>query len=342
MISHMRRSSGLRIAVLFAPLFLLASCDSAAAPTAAPASSPASPSVTSSVEPASSKNSTAPNYTVFSSCVLRGSVRRPDFQSLACGDAGLQLVGIRYDSYKTSEATGQATVYTRPGSDSPNDQHLGRLRYPVTFRAFRVRQWQGWHYFSRLRLDFLDGKPSRVAELYSMPMLGPLASTSPPVRAAAFLAAGNHPCQASKLRATASGGDGAGGWNIGGFTIRNIAHRYCALRGPVVFKGLDATGATVTSISVCDREDDKRSECAAPVVLGQSHDSRIRLFPQSVSIRMYGWSRGGKRDTTCPADRQVKPSTFQVTVGDVVLQASNPIGPMSMWGCDDITIAGRG
>lgn len=323
----------------------LAGCASATTPQASP-SDVASPSATSQTPQPTQSVSEAeppPSYTVFSSCTMKQRVRRPDFQALACGDAGLQLVNIRYASYTTTEATGSAKVYTRPSmGDDPKEVNVRELHYPVTFRAFRVREWKGWRYFTRLRLEYLREEPARTGSLFSMPALGPLAAKSPPARTGPFLSANGHLCPASKLKTTASRGGGAGGWNIGQLQIRNTKKHFCALRGPVVFQGLDAAGATVTSVSICDHKDYRRSHCAAPVVLGQADGPKLRRFPRQLSIQMYGYNRGGKRETPCPVGRQVRPTTFQVTFGALTLQATNPPGQKGMWGCDDVTIAGRG
>lgn len=324
---------------------LLTGCQSATTPEAGPPDDATSPTTSQTPQPTQSVNQgePPPSYTVFSSCTMRQRVRRPDFQALACGDAGLQLVNIRYDKYTDAEATGSAKVYTRPSTGTdPKDVDLRELHYPVTFRAFRVREWKGWHYFTRLRLEYLRDRPPRTGALFSMPVLGPLAATHPPARIGPFLAANGHLCRASKLKTTASRGGGAGGWNIGQFQIRNTRKHFCALRGPVVFQGLDAAGATVTSVSICDRKDYRQSHCAAPVVLGQSDGDKLQRFPRQVNIQMYGYYRGGKRETPCPVDRQVRPATFQVAVGALTLRATNPPGQKGMWGCDDVTIAGRG
>lgn len=323
----------------------LAGCASATAPQVSPsyvASPPASsqtPQPTLSVK----EGKPPPSYTVFSSCTMKQRVRRPDFQALACGDAGLQLVNIRYAKYTHAEATGSAKVYTRPSMGDDSEEVDDRqLRYPVTFRAFRVREWKGWQYFTRLRLEYLRVEPAHTGSLFSMPALGPLAAKHPPARTGPFLAANGHLCQASMLKTTASRIEGAGGWNIGALRIRIIKKHFCALRGPVVFEGLDAAGATVTSVSICDRKDYRRSRCAAPVVLGQADGPELRRFPRQLSIQMYGYYRGGKRQTPCPVDRQVRPATFQVTFGALTLQVRNPPGKKEMWGCDDVTIASRG
>ncbi len=275
-------------------------------------------------------------FTVFDTCGLN-PVRRPDNLALACGDAGLQLANIRYDHYGDSRASGRAEVLVvpRPGT-KPED--IGRRRFPVEFTVDHPRVRRGQPLFTRLHLRYVDGVPDGAQRLYLLPMYGPDASDAVPASVGPFLAFGGDECLPGQLETPRTKWSGAGGWIVSAVIVRNVGHHPCALRGPVEFRGLDAAGNTITSVTTCDGMITRHDACSAPVVLFPTKQAHSKKRPTESFTRLYGWGRGRHRDW-CLEAHKVTPVTMQIQFGELTVTTPNARGERAMWGCGDVGIA---
>ncbi|MCZ3385986.1 MAG: hypothetical protein LH630_03245 [Actinomycetia bacterium] len=161
----------------------------------------------------------------------------------------------------------------------------------------------------------------------------------------AFVDEGGALCAPEDLRNRFGMDGGAGGWIIGGISIVNTTHTACALFGPIRFVGLDSHSRPVTKVSICDDMVLKHSSCAAPIVLYPIGTAEPRHHPNAISVRLYGWGRGGVDDSGCPARRVVEPATLRLTLGQTTLAMPNhdprwqPSKTAHIWGCGGVGIA---
>lgn len=276
-------------------------------------------------------------YTILDVCGA-GPYRKPTGFALACGDAGIYVGRVRYDKFSDEVAKGTG-IYTLIPSTQSQAEELGRSRFPVQLRAYRVRVWREQPMFTRLHLTFLDGRPPGAHSLYVIPLYGPHQHEDIPTGVQTYLAAHGSICRSADLAVNVTGREGAGGWNVAGFRVRNISENVCALRGPVTFRGLDKSGAAITSTSTCYPPSNRPLKCSAPIILFPRHDAQGKKRPNEVVTQIYGWGRGGPRETTCPSERQVRPAAFQITYGGLTLVGANRHGERAMWGCDEVGIA---
>lgn len=276
-------------------------------------------------------------YTILDVCGA-GPYRKPSGFALACGDAGIYVDGVRYDKFSEEVAKGTG-IYTLIPSTQSQAEELGRSRFPVRLRADRVRVWRGQPMYTRLHLTFLDGRPPSAPSLYVIPLYGPRQHEDIPTGVRRYFAAHGPMCRPADLAVNVTAREGAGGWNVAGFRVRNIGENVCALRGPVTFRGLDRSGATISSTTTCHPPSDRPLKCSAPIILFPRHDAQGKRRPNDSVTQIYGWSRGGPRETTCPDERQVQPATFQIMFGGLRLVGANRHGERALWGCDDVRIA---
>jgi hypothetical protein len=270
-------------------------------------------------------------YTLLDTCGA-GPFRRPTGFALACGDAGLYVDRIRYHHYSNRVATGTAVLKIIPSTASQNEE-LDRKNFPVRLRVNRVRSWHGQAMFTRIHLTYLNGKPEGVNSVFVIPLYGPRQHEDIPTNVHTFIAAGGPTCRDSQLSVTATGREGAGGWNVAGFRVRNISDQVCALNGPVTFRGLDKRGVTITDISSC-REPTRFVKCSAPTILFPKKDADGHRRTTEVVTPILGWNRGSDPTSdACPASDKLQPATFQMTYGGLTLVATNRRGDRAMWGC---------
>jgi hypothetical protein len=160
-----------------------------------------------------------------------------------------------------------------------------------------------------------------------------------------FLDDGGRLCGSADLRHRFVFGGGAGGWIVGGISLVNRSDFPCALRGPLRFVGLDSQGGAVTTVSTCDEMVLKHQSCAAPIVLFPAGTAQRQEHPSAISVRLYGWSRGGgPRAGGCPSRRIVSPATLRLSLGDLTFRLLNRdtagAARGDMWGCGNVVIAG--